>query len=161
MIICENAVVRKDDFQSSLVWLIVGALFCFGALKLGLGQFQDPGSGFFPFIMSVLVMIFSSITLVSSIKKAQESKEERRLWPGQDGLKRILFTLLSLFLFVYFLEWLGFFLCTFFLIFILLRFVEPHKLPIALGGAGLIAVISYTLFEIWLKVQLPVGFFGF
>ncbi len=155
--------MKKYDFISSLAWMTVAALFCGASINLDMGDLHDPGPGFFPFLMSSFIFLFSLLVFIFSLKKGKESDfaSPRRYWADRDGLKRILLTVISLFMYVFLLDYLGFVLCTFLLIFFLLRFVEPQRWATVFCGAGLTAALSYTIFELWLKVQMPVGPLGF
>ncbi len=155
--------MKKYDFMSSLAWMAIAAVFCRGSINLGLGDFHDPGPGFFPFLMSAFIFLFALLVLIFSLKKGEENgfAPKKRFWPERDGFKRILLTVLSLFMYVFFLDNLGFVLCTFLFIFWQLRYIEPQRWITVVCGAGLAAVLSYTIFELWLKVPMPVGPLGF
>lgn len=155
--------MKKYDLMSSLAWMIIAALFCRGAIGLGLGDLHEPGPGFFPFLMSLFIILFSTLILISSLIKGEESPPDpgKKFWPDREGQKKILLTVGSLFLYVLALEYLGFILCAFSLMFFLLKFVEPQKWTTVLFGAGLTAFMSYTIFDLWLRVPMPVGLLGF
>lgn len=155
--------MKKYDLMSSLTWMIIAALFCRGAIGLGLGDLHEPGPGFFPFLMSLFIILFSILILISSLKKGEESDPDlgKRFWPEREGQKKILLTVGSLFLYVFALEYLGFILCTFLLIFFQLKFVEPQKWATVLFGTGLTTFMTYTIFDLWLRVPMPVGLLGF
>lgn len=155
--------MKKYDLSSSLVWMIVSALFLQGAIQLGLGGLMEPGPGFFPFIMSLSLISLSAILFVAAARKKVEEKLPAglRFWPEMDGTKRILLTIAFLILYVLALGYLGFALTTFLFIFFLLRFIEPQAWLTVLLGAGLTTGLSYIVFEVWLKGSLPTGFLGF
>jgi putative tricarboxylic transport membrane protein len=155
--------MKKYDFMSSLAWMIIAALFCGGSINLGLGDLRDPGPGFFPFVMSAFIFLFALLVLIFSLtgRKGYDSASEKKFRPEGDGIKRISLTIGALFMYVFLLDYLGFVLCAFLFIFFLLRFIEPQKWTTVFCGAGLTAVLSYTIFEIWLKVQMPIGPLGF
>lgn len=143
--------------------MIVGALYCKGAIALGIGSFSEPGPGFFPFLMSVFLILLSLIHFLSSLKKSEEFNfaGSKIFWPPIDGIKRILFVVISLFAYAFTMHYLGFVITTFCYIFFLMRFVFPLKWTTVFLGAGLITGVSYAIFELWLRANLPVGLFGF
>ena len=158
--------MRKYDLISSLAWIAVSAFFCMGAINLGLGNLGDPGPGFFPFLMAVCLISFSLILFISSLKQSKEFSLSRyrygRFWPEIDGIKRILLIVLSLFMYVFALDYLGFCLSTFFFIFFLSRFIASQKkMTNAFIVAGLITGFTYAIFQLWLKANLPTGYLGF
>jgi hypothetical protein len=155
--------MKKYELISSLVWMAVGVLFLVGSIGLGLGSFSEPGPGFFPFVMAACLISFSSTHFMFSLIKGEQFNfvKSERFWPKSDGIKRILFTIMFLFGFVLALSYLGFVLTTFLFMFIILRFVEPQKwLTVFLIGS-LSTVLSYSIFQLWLRSNLPIGFLGF
>jgi hypothetical protein len=59
------------------------------------------------------------------------------------------------------LEKAGFIICTFFLIFLLLRTIEAKRWFVATFVGIAAALGTYAMFELWLHVRLPKGVLGF
>jgi putative tricarboxylic transport membrane protein len=155
--------MKKNELVSSLLCALVGVMFLIGSIDLGLGSLDEPGPGFFPFVMAACLISFSSIHFVFSLIKGRKFNvsTRQRFWPEDDGIKRILLTVVFLIGYVLCLNHLGFVLTTLLFMFVLLRFVEPQGwLRIFLVGV-LTAGLSYAIFQAWLKSNLPVGFLGF
>ena len=155
--------MKEHDVISSLIWIMVSALFCWGAVDLGLGDLTEPGAGLFPFMISLLLIVFAIGLFAASLRKRGRFSfvEIRKLWPDRDGFRRIGLTVLFLASYVVALNYLGFLLVTFLFIFVLMRFIEPQKWPTVILGSLLTAGVSYAIFEIWLRANLPVGLLGF
>lgn len=156
-------ILKEHDVISSLIWIVVSALFCRESLDLGLGDFTEPGAGFFPFLTSLILIFLSAGLFAVSLRKRWGFNflEVRKHWSDRDGFRRISLTVLFLGSYVVALNYLGFALTTFLFIFLLLRFIEPQKWPTVVLGSLLTAAGSYAIFEIWLRANLPVGFLGF
>jgi putative tricarboxylic transport membrane protein len=156
-------ILKEHDVISSLIWIVVSALFCRESFDLGLGSLTEPGAGLFPFLISVCLIFFSAILFAASLRKRGGFSfiEIRKSWPDWEGFRRIGLTVLFLVSYVIALNYLGFALTTFLFIFLLLRFIEPQKWPRVVLGSLLIAAGSYAIFEIWLRTNLPAGFLGF
>jgi putative tricarboxylic transport membrane protein len=84
-----------------------------------------------------------------------------RFWPEGEYVTRIVVIIFLLFMFVFALDYLGFVLTTFLFMFSLLKLIESRKLRTLFLIAGLTTVLSYAIFELWLKANLPKGFLGF
>lgn len=145
------------DTYGALFWVALGLLVCYGANRLGLGSVTDPGSGFI-FFWSGLILAFLSLALFAdSLRGVSEEAQEVE---GTNWAKIVL-VLVSLVLYALFLERLGFVLTTFLLLSFLLGISEGKNWPRALGVATAAALGSFAIFELWLKIRLPKGIFGF
>jgi putative tricarboxylic transport membrane protein len=80
---------------------------------------------------------------------------------GEMNWVKIALVLLSLVLYAFFLERLGFVLTTFVLLIFLLGWIERTNWARCLGVASAAALGSFAIFELWLKIRLPKGIFGF
>jgi len=74
---------------------------------------------------------------------------------------KIALVLLSLLLYAYFLERLGFAVTTFVLLSFLLGWIERMHWTRSVGVASAAALACFAIFELWLKIRLPKGIFGF
>jgi putative tricarboxylic transport membrane protein len=140
----------------ALFWVAVGLLACYGASRLGLGNVTDPGAGFIFFWSGLVLVILALIVLAESIHSSEDTRGT-----GQLNWTKIALVLLSLLLYAFFLERLGFVLTTFVLLSFLLGCIEDRNWVKSLGTAGAAALASYAVFELWLQIRLPKGFFGF
>jgi len=111
-----------------------------------------------PLLSGSLMCIFSIVTFLKALLHKPE--EVKRIWANIQFRKLIL-VLLTLLAYTLLLEKVGFLICTFFLIFFLLRFVDPQPWLTSLLGGGATSILTYLFFETWLKAQLPRGIFGF
>ncbi len=138
-------------------WVVVGVLACYGANQLGRGSVAEPGAGFIFFWSGLVLMILSLIVIADSVRSSEDTVREipRINWP------KIALVLFSLLLYAFFLERLGFVLTTFVLMSFLLGCIEGTGWLRSLGVASAAALTSYAMFELWLKIRLPRGIFGF
>ena len=142
---------------SALFWVAVGLLTCYGATRLGLGSVTEPGVGFIFFWSGLILVILSLIVLADSIRSSEDTVREM----GEMNWAKIALVLLSLLLYAFFLERLGFVLTTFVLMSFLLGCIEGTNWVRSAGVAAAAALASYAIFELWLKIRLPKGLFGF
>src|SRR3990170_7361976 len=56
-----------SEVIGSLFWMAVGISFALGAVKLKLGTFRNPGPGFIPLGMSLLLLSFSLFNLTKGL----------------------------------------------------------------------------------------------
>ena len=57
----------NSEVIGSLFWIAVALFFCVGAMKMNLGSLQNPGPGYIPLGMSLLLLCFSLFTLVRGL----------------------------------------------------------------------------------------------
>ena len=141
----------------ALFWVAAGLLACYGAIRLGIGSVTEPGAGFIFFWSGLILVILSLIVLADSIRASEDTVREM----GEMNWTKIALVLFSLLLYAFFLERLGFVLTTFVLMSFLLGCVEGTNWFRSLGVACAAAMASYAMFELWLKIRLPKGLFGF
>ena len=145
------------DTISSVVWFALAAAVCYGASVLGLGSAGAPGSGFILFWSGVILAILSLVVLAGSRRAARETRHDLDTirWP------RVLAVLAGLVLYGLLLERLGFIPTTFLLLIFLLAMSDEADWRAVLAVAGGGAFVSFALFDRWLNIRLPRGFFGF
>jgi putative tricarboxylic transport membrane protein len=141
----------------ALFWVAVGILACYGATRLGLGSVTEPGPGFIFFWSGLILMILSFIVLADSVRSSDDRMQEM----GEVNWVKIVLVLVSLFFYAFFLERLGFVLTTFLLLGFLLGWIERASWTRSLGVSTAAALGSFAIFELWLKIRLPKGIFGF
>ena len=140
----------------AIFWLAVGLVACSGATRLGLGSVTEPGAGFIFFWSGLILVLLSLIVLVESIR-AEDMVEEI----GKMNWVKIALVLFSLLLYAFFLERLGFALTTFVLLSFLMGWIERINWGRSLGVASAAVLACFAIFELWLKIRLPKGIFGF
>jgi hypothetical protein len=126
---------------------------------MGVGTLRKPGMGFITFGTSVLLGILSLALFLQTILKRTQGKTEPlfagKLWG------RVLFILVILLIYARVMPVAGYLVSTFFLMSLLFWVVKGQKWWWVLFSSFLTTLITYYIFSVWLKGQLPEGFFGF
>jgi putative tricarboxylic transport membrane protein len=138
-------------------WVAVGLLACYGASRLGLGSVAEPGAGFIFFWSGLVLIILSLIVFAGAVRSLDDTVRQM----PEINWRKITLVLFSLLLYAFFLERLGFVLTTFVLMSFLLGCIQGAGWFRSLGTAGAAALTTYAMFELWLKIRLPKGIFGF
>lgn len=132
----------------------VGLVALYKANSLPLGNLREPGSGFFPVVVAVALVLFAALALTSRNPEADKSPAE----PG--GAARMWVLSVMVAAYAWFLPSVGFVLCTVVLLGLLLRGVGDvgwlSTVICAAGGAA----GCYFLFT-RLGMPLPSGLLGF
>ncbi len=147
----------NNDQVSALAWLSIGLVICVGSIPYKLGLFSSPGSGFMPFLSGITISLFAGVGFIQATAKKRKGKGWTSLMLGW---KRAGVILASLLAYSFLLAPIGFLLCTILFVAFLLRAFAPRGWLFAIGISLLTSVAAYAIFELWLKVQLPKGYFG-
>jgi len=143
------------DLVSGLFWLAVAIFAAVQGLSLKLGNLNRPGAGFFPFWGGVVLGLLSIVLVVSS--RGRDAAGGSR---ARSESSKPLVVVGALLGYLLLLETLGFVAVTFLFLLLLFR-LERLTWAFSAVSAGVGALASYVLFQLWLKTQLPTGPFGF
>ena len=152
--------MEHRDRISSIILLVFSFLVCVASYRLpvGIGSWNDPGPGFFPFWAGVIMGVLS---FVAYLKALRTKGEDIGPWYSREKWKKVFWILVIIMAYAFVLERAGFVVSTFLLLFVLFRVVEGQRWGFAVGGSLAVAVLAYGIFDRWLKLQLPKGFLGF
>jgi putative tricarboxylic transport membrane protein len=143
--------VRRDVVVAALA-LAFGAAAIFESAKLPLGTVRNPGQGFFPWWISVVIVLLALVLLTQALTSRRSANQQ-----AAGRITKVTGLLLVLAAYTFLLDFLGYLFCTFLLVLFMLRVTDAQRWPVALGMALLTAVGSYVVFAIWLSVPLPRG----
>ena len=153
--------MQRHDRIFSLIWIALGFFQCAESFSLGLGSVMEPGTGFMPFVMG-LVLIALAIALFLESHFAPRGTSPTKSSPWSDvHWKRVVYITLIMLGYAVLLPKLGYLLDTFLVMIFLMKSGEPIKWPTALVVGAVTAVFSYVLFGIWLNVSFPEGILSF
>ena len=152
--------MRQRDIISSLVWMLLGALFTVGGLQQGLMRRGVPGPGFLPFLSGIALVLVSLFVLLPALARARETAR-RAFFPERESFRKVAIALAALFGFGIAMEYLGYLITTFLFMLVLGQIIERRGWGGVFALASGTAVISYLLFVVLLEVQLPKGVLGF
>ena len=145
--------MKRLDLEviGSLFWMVVAIFFALGAVKLKLGSFHNPGPGFIPLGMALLLLSFSLFTLTRGLIKPL-GKVTPIPW------KRPALVIASVLVYMLLLGTLGFLPSTFILMAILFGLLITVKrsrwLKVFLCAAAT-ALCAWLVFSIFLRVPFP------
>lgn len=148
------------DLASGLFWLAISIFVCVESIQVSLGTFHSPGPGFLPFWAGVVLGTFSIFLMVTSILNKKGNGKLKEIWKGM-GWKKVVWVLLSFFLYILLLPGLGYIITTFGLMTFMFSIIGRSKLWIQIMVSLITVLASYLIFYRWLSIQLPKGVFGF
>jgi len=150
--------MERHNLLSSAVFFCVGLFIVFYSPQFEIGSLGKPGTGFMPFLTGLIICVFATVIFVQAL--LDKSGKAEKIWAGIKLQKPVL-SILMLIAYALLLERFGFIIDSFILIFLLTHYVGSQSWRKSFLCAGLSSMISYLLFETWLKAQLPRGILGF
>jgi putative tricarboxylic transport membrane protein len=143
----------------TIFWLVLSFFLIIFSYREGLGRMAKPGPGLAPFLMGVLLLLFSFLNAYFEIVARRSAKSAGSDKPsGEQGgtnLKKIGMVFISLFLYALLLDILGFIICTFLLLFVMFCGLGVKKLSAGLTSA-ISSLVCYFLFT-YLGMRFPPG----
>ena len=153
--------MNRDEVVPGIVIFLFGAITTVLSLKMPLGTFRMAGTGMFPLILGILLMVLSGAFILKNLFQGNEKqvKKEASVESSESPFQLILF-LGAMVLATLFFNQLGYPLTSFLLMVALLRILGIKRW----GQNILISVVtaagSYFLFVKWLDIPMPKGWIG-
>ena len=146
----------RGDILSGLFSLFVSIYIVREGVSLDVGGLHQPGPGFFPLFGGILLGIFSiALLLRSTVSRSEQKGGKKEV--GKENLMSVVYIFIGLLVYTFILDWLGFILCTFLLLAILLKVFDRQEWWKVLVTAGIASSASYIIFAVLLKSPLPRG----
>jgi putative tricarboxylic transport membrane protein len=152
--------MKKADQWSGLFLSILAAGMILAAVRLPYGTIHNPGPGFFPFWLGVILGGMSIALFVQATRGKENERTLRNILEEDVRWGKVLLVLAALILYAFLMDYIGFLIVTFLLMALLLRFIEPRPWKVVIGWALAGSVGSYLIFDVWMKLRLPKGFWG-
>ena len=153
--------MKKDEVIVGVVIFLFGGATVLLSLKMPIGTFRTAGTGMFPLILGILLMILSG-AFVSRIffeGKEEQVKKEASIESSESPKQLIFFLGAMVLVTLFFNKW-GYPLSAFLLMLALLRVLGVKRWTLTLPLSLMVAVVCYFLFVQWLKIPLPKGWIG-
>ena len=148
--------VRMMDIITAILFIVVGLVVMTGSLKLGASWGSDgPEAGYFPFYISLIIILSSVVTLYQSAVVDRKKKKES--FVDKESFKQVLAVLLPAIIFVLGVQLIGIYVSS--VIYIAIFMVWLGKYPVwkAIAVSVGVSASLYLMFEYWFQVPLPHG----
>jgi putative tricarboxylic transport membrane protein len=153
--------MKKADQWSGLFLFLLSSLIFWGSLDLPYGTIRDPGPGFLPRWLGVILGMMSLALILKTILQGEKPRRVRDLWTAKVRWEKIFLALAILSLFALLLDTLGFPVMVFLFLACFFRFFNPQPWKTVIGWALAGSASFYLVFEFWLSLRFPKGPWGF
>jgi putative tricarboxylic transport membrane protein len=153
--------VKRDEIIVGIVIFLFGAATFLLSLRMNIGTFRNAGTGMFPLVLGVLLMILSGLFILRIFfqnKKAPAMKES--VVEISESRKQVILFLGTMALATLFFDRLGYLLSSFLLMLGLLRILGLRRWGLNILISVVTAVGCYFLFVKWLDIPMPKGWIG-
>lgn len=152
----------KYDRVTGVIFLAIGVAVCLTSLTYPVGTLQKPGGGFFPLLASILLLVLSVIFTVQGFAAAKRQEfSSVNFFPNKKAFQRMLCGIGALIAYRYLIPIIGFAPATVFLIFFLSRFLEGHSWFKSILFSLATGALAYYLFQVILKIAMPIPMIAF
>lgn len=126
----------------------------YGSLKVGIGWADEgPQAGFFPFYISVLILISCAVNLFQVFAKPDEGA----LFASWAQLRKVMSVVVPTAIYVSVLTYIGIYIASALLIGGFMKWFGGYRWPVVIGVAILVPILTFLMFEKWFLVPLPKG----
>ena len=152
--------MKKADQWSGLALTILSAGMIVAALGLPYGNVHNPGPGFFPLWLGVILGGMSIALFVQTTRGKESERTLKEIMEEDVRWGKVLLVLGTLMMYGLLMNTIGFLIVTLLFMIVLLRFIEPQPWKVVIGWALAGSMGSYLVFDVWMRLRLPKGFWG-
>src|SRR5262249_29990686 len=145
---------RNVEIGVALFMALLALIGIYGSLQVGIGWgAEGPLAGFFPFYVSVIVLISCAINIIGVLRAANDGK----LFADWGQLRQVCSVLVPTAIYVALVPYAGIYVASALLIAFFMKWFGKYGWPFAIGIAVLVPVMTFLMFELWFLVPLPKG----
>jgi putative tricarboxylic transport membrane protein len=145
---------RSVEIGVALAMALLAIIGVVGSVEAGIGWAEEgPRAGFFPFYISLIVLISCAINLVGIFKEANDHS----LFASWSQLRQVLAVVIPTTIYVFLVPVLGIYVSSALLIGVFMKWLGRYGWPLVLLIAIGVPVITFLMFEKWFLVPLPKG----
>ena len=148
--------VRAVDIIAAILFLAFGITVMIGSLKLGASWGADgPEAGYFPFYISLIILISSAITLFQAV--ITNKNKEAESFVDREALKQVMAVFIPAIIFVLGVQLIGIYVASALYIAIFMVWLGKYAVWKAIAVSVGVTIALYLMFEFWFQVPLPHG----
>ena len=145
---------RSVEIAVALLFAVLAVIGIIGSLQVGIGwAAEGPRAGFFPFYVSLIVLISSVINFLNIFREYSG----RELFAEWSQLRQVLSVVIPATLYVFAVPTLGMYVSSGLLIGVFMKWLGRYRWPLVLTVGILVPIVTFVLFERWFLVPLPKG----
>ena len=144
---------RSVEIGVALFMALLAAIGIVGSLQVGIGWGPEgPKAGFFPFYISLIVLISCAVNLVTILRD-----REGGLFAEWGQIRQVLSVVIPTTIYVFAVPVLGIYVSSGLLIGVFMKWLGRYSWLVVAAVADAVPVMTNVMFERWFLVPLPKG----
>lgn len=145
---------RSVEVGVALFMALLALIGIYGSIKVGIGWGDEgPRAGFFPFYVSLVVLISCAVNIVSELT----TSDKGQVFAEWGQLRQVLSVLVPTIVYVAFIPYIGIYVASALLIAFFMRLFGHYGWLVTAAVSIAVPVITFLMFESWFLVPLPKG----
>jgi putative tricarboxylic transport membrane protein len=145
---------RSVELGVAGVMALLALIGIYGSLKVGIGWAADgPRAGFFPFYISLIVLIACAVNAAQVLITASTGK----IFAEWSQLRQVFSVLVPLSIYVALVPYIGMYVSSALLIAVFMRWFGRYNWATVAAVSIVTPIAIFFMFEIWFLVPLPKG----
>jgi putative tricarboxylic transport membrane protein len=144
---------RSVEVGVALFMALLALIGIYGSIKVGIGWGDEgPRAGFFPFYVSLVVLISCAVNIVSVLPT-----DKGRVFAEWGQLRQVLSVLVPTIIYVALVPYIGIYVASALLIAFFMRLFGHYGWLVTAAVSVAVPVMTFLMFESWFLVPLPKG----
>ena len=149
--------MRKADIACGVIMLCIGLLVMVESIRLEIGWgMEGPRAGFYPFVLSLGVVVGSLIILVQAFQRKGVSGSGQPFIP-RAAIAPVLKCVVPAALMVFLTEYIGLYVAAGLYLAVYMRWIGGHRWRTVLVLSAAIPLVSYIVFDKFFLIPMPEG----
>jgi putative tricarboxylic transport membrane protein len=145
---------RSVEVGVAIAMVTLALIGIVGATRVGIGWgAEGPQAGFFPFYVSLIIIISCVVNLVRVFKSADEGE----LFADWGQLRKVMAVVVPTAIYVAIIPYSGIYAASALLIAVFMIALGKYRWTIAIAVAIGVPILIFMMFEMWFLVPLPKG----
>ncbi|HET7381919.1 MAG TPA: tripartite tricarboxylate transporter TctB family protein [Pseudolabrys sp.] len=145
---------RSIEVGVAAFMALLALIGIYGSIKVGIGWGDEgPRAGFFPFYVSLVVLISCAINILAVLAMPDKGK----VFAEWGQLRQVLSVLVPTIVYVGLVPYIGIYVASALLIAFFMRVFGQYGWIVTVAISVAVPILTFLMFEIWFLVPLPKG----
>jgi putative tricarboxylic transport membrane protein len=145
---------RGVEIGVAIAMAILALIGIYGSIKVGIGWgAEGPRAGFFPFYVSLAVLISCAVNLA----KVVASADDGQLFAEWGQIRQVLAVVVPTAIYVAAIPFLGIYVASALLIIAFMKWLGKYNWLMSIAVGVVVPILTFLMFEVWFLVPLPKG----